>query len=158
MNQYTYDSEKRKFQFLESLFPNKGPQCWVWQGSRGTKGYGETSFAGKRMSAHRLSWMIHHGPIADGLYVLHKCDNRPCANPEHLFLGTAKDNAADAMKKGRFILGTRQHASKLTAEKVREIRERRKRGETAGSLGREFSVTTVTISQICLRKRWAWLK
>lgn len=77
-----------------------GPQgtCWVWTACA-IKGYGYIS----RTLAHRVSWEIHNSPIPEGLCVLHKCDNPPCVNPEHLFLGTKKDNILDAVAKGRWI-------------------------------------------------------
>jgi hypothetical protein len=74
----------------------KGPAgCWIWKGV--TTGYG--TFRGQ--AAHRVAWQIEHGLIPDGMMVLHRCDNPPCVNPKHLFLGTARDNAQDARSKGR---------------------------------------------------------
>lgn len=77
--------------------------CWLWQGCVNTTGYGMVSWAGrKNIVAHRLSWTIVNGPIPEGLNALHKCDTPRCVNPEHIFLGTQKDNAADCLAKGRF--------------------------------------------------------
>jgi len=75
--------------------------CWEWVGAT-TCGYGRIGVCGKTVIAHRLSWVWANGKIPKGLCVLHKCDNRPCVNPKHLFLGTKKDNTRDCIRKGRF--------------------------------------------------------
>lgn len=76
--------------------------CWYWiAGSRGKTGYGAFKIENDTVDAHRVSWMIHFGPIPDGLCVCHKCDNRRCVRPDHLFLGTKKDNNQDMFRKGR---------------------------------------------------------
>jgi hypothetical protein len=75
--------------------------CWKWTGAVTDKGYGVTGENRKNMIASRASWIVNRGPIPDGQFVLHKCDNPPCTNPEHLFLGTKGDNLRDAIQKGR---------------------------------------------------------
>lgn len=87
-------------------------KCWVWMGklSRDGKGYGGLGNATKRrknMPVHRYSWRLHHGKIPAGMCVCHKCDNPPCVNPDHLFLGTYADNIADCVRKGRQAKGER---------------------------------------------------
>jgi len=76
--------------------------CWHFTGSISTTGYGKIGYAGKVMLAHRLSFMFFRGEI-NNLMVLHSCDNRKCVNPDHLFLGTAKDNTRDMIEKGRRV-------------------------------------------------------
>jgi hypothetical protein len=82
------------------LKARKADGCWSW-GGRLHSGYGLIAVNGKTTSANRASWIIHFGPIPDGMLVCHKCDNPECTNPEHLFLGTHKANAEDMVKKGR---------------------------------------------------------
>lgn len=84
----------------------KTDSCWLWTGSKTSFGYGQMSFGphdGSRRTwpAHKVSWMLHKGDIPDGLFVCHQCDNPPCVNPDHLFLGTAGDNTRDCISKGR---------------------------------------------------------
>ncbi|WP_198527626.1 HNH endonuclease signature motif containing protein [Xanthomonas sp. SHU 199] len=90
---------------LESLsIPVPEAGCWLWIGRMSTNGYGRIGIGrNKQYRAHRISWEHHFGPIPDGMYVCHKCDVRSCINPDHLFIGTAKDNARDREAKGRGV-------------------------------------------------------
>jgi hypothetical protein len=84
-----------------------GQQCWEWKGALDRHGYGQVGWVEegkpKHGSAHRLSYRTFVGPIPDDLFVCHRCDNRKCIKPDHLFLGTHRDNMADAMRKGRLV-------------------------------------------------------
>ncbi len=81
---------------------HKTEKCWVWARSITSEGYGRFWFNRKHVGSHRYSWELHNGPIPDGKSVLHHCDNPKCVRPEHLYVGTLKENCQDAIKRGRF--------------------------------------------------------
>ncbi len=131
----------------------KDSGCWEWNGSTQYKGYGEMRVAKKLRAAHRISYRILIGGINDNLCVCHKCDNRKCVNPEHLFLGTIKDNNIDKMLKGRgrVLKGSNSPKSKLKEEDVLFIRNSDKRNFKLAKL---FKVTKTTITDIKKRRTW----
>ena len=90
--------------FKKNYIPEPNSGCWIWIGATAHKGYGTIRSdikPFKPMGAHRASWILHNGPIGDGLHVLHKCDIAACVNPKHLFLGTHKENMKDMILKNR---------------------------------------------------------
>ena len=151
---------------------DKKTGCWNWNGADNGRGYGEFSVGvgknRKRYLAHRVSVEINRGPIAEGLFVCHKCDNRKCVNPDHLFLGTCKDNLMDMAAKGRSTRGTKDSQAKLTDPEVLAIREMMRRFPPAKSrkayssgigifLADWFGVSRAEISTIHKGNRWGWL-
>lgn len=135
----------------------KTPECWEWTGARCRGGYGNIQGpppAYKTLTASRCSWELHFGPIPKGLHVLHKCDNRGCVNPDHLFLGTTTDNMRDAKAKGRLIpppLFETHTRAKLTKEQVREICNAT---GTLAAIARLYGVSRSTIHRIKHGKAW----
>lgn len=85
-------------------------ECLEWQGYRMPNGYGHVAFLGRMRLAHRVAYELTHGPIPEGMLVCHRCDNPPCTDPEHLFLGTHSDNVQDMLRKGRCRAGKYKQA------------------------------------------------
>jgi hypothetical protein len=129
--------------------------CWEWTRLLHKKGYGVgIVYMGIRLSAHQLSWILNRGPIPDGLYVCHHCDNRKCINPDHLFIGDNDDNMDDAHEKGRCI-GSGHWRAQLTDAEVTEMRRlRREEGLRYADLVTLFKVHMQTVAGIIRRERW----
>ena len=135
--------------------------CIEWQRTR-RNGYGTIRIGRRQRVASRVSWEIHHGPIPDGLVVRHKCDNPPCVNPDHLEVGTAADNNRDARERKRsnapkppIRWGETNHNAKLTAEKIRKIREAGAAGLKHHIIARKYGATRSNVQRIIARKAWA---
>ena len=116
--------------------PGEPNTCWPWEGGIGANGYGTIRFQNKDYGAHVASWIVHRGPIPDGLCVLHTCDIRHCINyVDHLFLGTVADNSKDAAIKGRL-------QQKLTLDEARTIKQLITQGHmTDTAIAKQFSVS-----------------
>jgi hypothetical protein len=126
--------------------------CWIWMGSTQVCGYGEILSSNRKMLAHRASYEVFIGPIPKGMYVCHACDNVYCVNPNHLFLGTQKQNMQDMVAKGRSTKGEKNARAKLTEEQVKQIREM---SESNSFIAKLFHVSTSNIQFIKTKKRWA---
>lgn len=138
--------------FIESRsIPDPSSGCWLWQHGRDSHGYGNAWHGGKHHGAHRVSWELANGPIPDGLCVCHKCDTPACVNPDHLFLGTHKDNAQDRDRKGRASAGDGHPGAKLTWAKVAAIRADNR---TQRIISEDYGVARSLISRIRTGKSW----
>src|SRR5690349_8818159 len=132
-------------------------ECWPWTRGRDKDGYGEISMGGssKHRRAHVVAWeLANNRVVPDGHCVLHTCDNPPCVNPGHLFLGTNLDNIWDRNNKERQARGEKSSRAKLTEHKVLCIRRAYKRGESISVLAAEYGVTYNAIRSIIKRKTW----
>lgn len=135
-------------------------ECWPWRGKTAKAGYGRCpkGLAGENGLAHRTAYAFTHGCVPEGLWVLHSCDNRPCCNPGHLFLGNALSNVEDMDGKGRRVNapspGSKNGFAKLTETSVVDIRRRISLGEKMPALAAEYGVTRQNIRYI--RNRTAW--
>jgi hypothetical protein len=141
--------------FLAKVCPEPNGGCWLWRGMVVPTGYGMVRFERKMYPAHRLAWKFFRGEIAPGLVVCHKCDVRACVNPDHLFLGTMKDNIQDMKEKGRSPHGDQHSRSKLTEKNVRRIKTMLAEGHMRVSeIARAFGVTHATID--CINRGTSW--
>lgn len=145
------DQKERFFDLVK-----KTNSCWVWMGRKAKFGYGQFKDMRikKQILAHRFSYEIHYGMIPNGLCVCHKCDNPSCVNPEHLFLGTYKQNMQDAASKKRMPHGESHFRTTLKNKDIFFIRENFPH-ISAKHLANMFSVTKCTIYNILHRKTWA---
>lgn len=163
-------TEKQLRRFWGYIAKKDINECWLWTGSTVGRGYGRMSFGRHRtLRSHRVAYLLHYGLWPGELLVCHKCDNPPCCNPHHLFLGTSDDNIKDAVKKGRMISGdqwqakhpnhvkrgSQNHTSKLTEAQVLEIRERVAKKEMPQyQLQKIYRICQRTMYLIVHRKSW----
>jgi hypothetical protein len=130
--------------------------CWNWVGPVNSKKYGSLCLATKRKGvrkstrfyAHRLAWELTNGPISDGLFVCHKCDNPRCCNPNHLFLGTPKENVEDMILKGRYC----KH--RLRKQQIKDIRNEYANGASQQEIATKYNVPYKVIHRVIFRKTW----
>ncbi len=148
----------------------KNGECWNWTGKIINSGYGSLvqGVNGKKkyLSAHRESYKVFKGKIPLNMNVCHTCDNKKCINPEHLWIGTQKDNIRDCSKKGRkntklgpriSIQGEKHHRAKLTEKDVLKIRESLSLGSSQDDLAQNFGVSKKTIQAIYYKTNWKYL-
>lgn len=141
---------------LDRIEINKETGCWEWTGTCFFSGYaraGLYSRKGKKYSQHanRMSYVVFKGDIPENMYVCHSCDNPKCVNPDHLFLGTPKDNAIDMKNKRRSLSGEKHPNSKLTEHDALEIRKSKRSKEF---LSEKYGVSVYTIRDVLIRRTW----
>lgn len=149
-----YD-EKMKSRFLRMVDKSGKNGCWIWLGAKKENGYGAFGLKEKLKGyrtryAHRVSWIIHKGSIPHRLFILHKCDNPPCVNPDHLFAGTQAENIADRIAKGRSNYGK----GKLTARDAQLIRKLGEHGLEHEKIAALFGITRSATSMVIRRATW----
>lgn len=163
--------------FAHYVLRGDGESCYEWQSSIGTNGYGLFYFRGRSAHAHRVAWELANGPIPDGLFVCHHCDNPRCVRVDHLFLGTPEDNIHDMLAKGRARFtgprnpargerhgfygrpdrparGTRNAAAKISEITVRLIRSRCDAGETKSAVARDLGLGRNVVTRVARRETW----
>jgi hypothetical protein len=159
--------EQRRRQPLAERFWQKvqrgtADECWPWLGAKKPTGYGIISAGGLHsavLGAHRVSYELHYGPIPQGSFVMHECDNPPCVNPAHLSIGLPMHNTADMIAKGRHRtaprIGVRNASAKLTDEQITDIRMMSANGAKTAVLGQLFGVTPGHIRKIVRGEAWS---
>lgn len=132
--------------------------CHVWRRGKGSHGYGELTVNGKKILAHRYGYQRKYGPIAPGLQACHKCDNKLCVNPDHIFPGTDRENKQDALAKGKgrrgIHRGEANKKAKLTSADVRRIRRRLATGEQQIAIARDYGLHKTNVS--CIARGITW--
>lgn len=145
--------------FWDKVTKGAPGDCWSWTASTTVFGYGKLLVDGRLLGAHRFSYELHNGKIGAGLWVLHRCDNPACVNPEHLFLGTPAQNVSDMDQKGRrknrVSAGESNPSARLRVADVIEIRSALAKGEMARDLADKFSVSIALIRHIKCGRAWA---
>lgn len=155
-------SKSLQERFEEKYIPEPNSGCWLWEACASDGGYGHIRHKGRMIKAHRASWMLYRGSIPDGqgyhgICVLHRCDVTFCVNPDHLFLGTNRDNVLDKYAKGRGVnlRGSAHGMAKLFESDVLLIRERLKGGESGAAIARDYGVKKHAIYSIKTGKNWS---
>ncbi len=146
--------------FMEKVRIGKKPnECWEWLASVRNSGYGRIKIGDLTRSAHRVSYELHVGKIPNGICVCHHCDNKLCVRPNHLFLGTHRDNARDMVQKGKHnpARGESAGSAKLTEKQVMKIRTTFKKNNRWGMktvLARKYGISNAQITHILQGKHW----
>lgn len=141
--------------FWNKVLKRADNECWEWLAQKTSLGYGVFWLNGKNNKAHRVAWTLMNGAIPDGLVVRHKCRGK-CVNPNHMELGTMKDNQIDRVRDGTTNRGERHGMSKLTEDQVRQIKKIQNR--SIGDIAKDYNVSRRTIGMIKDGIRWQWIE
>lgn len=144
--------EERLLKYLSTV---DADSCWEWQGHRTRGGYGTVSGTSSPRVASRVAYETWIGPIPDGMVICHSCDNPPCCNPAHLFVGTSRENTEDMLNKRRGIHGERHHWHRLTDEEVHTIRFLANQGFQQRPIARMIGCSQSQVSNIVRRSQRA---
>lgn len=163
-NKPTYEEVTKKFiKYLPESFNEK--DCWEWKGPMLNCGYGDIEIGSRKTSSHyrershRFSFMhFNEKEIPKGMHICHKCDNRKCCNPLHLFMGTAKDNAEDMVKKGRQVKGEDHYCAKIKEETIPKIYEMLNREISGTEIAKKFGLGKGAVSNLVKGKTWKHVK
>lgn len=142
------DLERYRERFEAKFDRGEPDECWEWKASRIKGGYGLFGAARFERLAHRFSYRIHKGTIAEGMYICHTCDNPPCVNPNHLFAGSQTDNMADAVRKGRMAGRGSHPGARFSEEDVADMVARYVAGETQDSIARSYGALRAVVAAI----------
>lgn len=147
-------------EFWSRTIPEPNTGCWLWMGDITSHGYGVARFGSegnRKVGAHRRAYQFAVGSTPDGIDVCHRCDNRACVNPGHLFLGTRAENLGDMVRKGRSARGEKHFRAKLTPEQVLQIRAFTGDAKARMSLAASLGVSYATILDVQARRSWSHL-
>lgn len=150
--------------FEERYIPEPMSGCWLWTGTvravSRNRSYGCISVRGNYLRAHRYSYEIFKGYIPSGMMVCHRCDNPLCVNPDHLFLGTNRDNVDDMLRKGRQsrVIGERNGKAKITEVQASNVRWMLAKKIAHASIAEATGVPLGTVRSISIGKCWGWVK
>lgn len=129
------------------LKPNDESNCWEFQGAKTNDGYGQIKIDGINHRAHRLAYSLYVGEIPEGMLVCHRCDNPPCCNPDHLFLGSDADNTSDKVAKERVPKGLELPQTKMTEDLRIQIKQLKSQGLSNRAIGFQLGISHVTVSR-----------